>query len=80
MSRLAPRVRSRWPIAALLAGGLLATILTLVPAEAEALAADGYCAATGFFFCYKPEVGVRSDGALEVRFFYAGPNGSGWIF
>ena len=59
MSRLVTRARSRWPIAALLAGGLIATILTLVPARAEALDADGYCAATGFFFCFKPEVGTR---------------------
>lgn len=80
MSRLVTRARSRWPIAALLAGGLIATILTLVPARAEALDADGYCAATGFFFCFKPEVGTRSDGTIEVRFFYAGPSGSAWIF
>ncbi|MCE2942093.1 MAG: hypothetical protein ACK53A_03170 [Gemmatimonadota bacterium] len=80
MSRLVTRARSRWPIAALLAGGLIATILTLVPARAEALDADGYCAATGFFFCFKPEVGTRPDGTLEVRFYYAGPSGSTWIF
>jgi hypothetical protein len=79
MSRLATRVRSRWPIAALLAGSVLATILTLVPSRAEALDAPGYCAATGFFFCFKPEVGVRDDGGFELRFFYAGPNGSSWI-
>lgn len=80
MSRLATRLRSRWPIAALLAGGLLATILTLIPSRAEALDAPGYCAATGIFFCFKPEIGFSDMGTLEIRMYYAGPHGAPWVF
>lgn len=79
MSRLISRARSRWPLAALLAGGLIASILALAPSRAEALDAPGYCAATGVFFCFRPEVGFTDGGQLELRFFYAGPHGTSWI-
>jgi hypothetical protein len=70
MSTRVRTARTRWPLAALLAGSVLALILSLVPARADALAEDGYCSATGFFLCYRPEIGFNSSGTLEVRMFF----------
>lgn len=80
MSRLVRVARARWPLAALLAGSLAALILALVPARADALPSDGYCAATGFFFCYKPEFGVNANGIWELRMFVAQPQWVPWVF
>jgi hypothetical protein len=79
MSRVARVARARWPIAALLAGSVAALILALVPARADALEGDGYCAATGFFFCYKPEFGVNQFGQWEIRMYVAHDNWLPWI-
>lgn len=82
MSRLARAVRTRWPIAALLAGSCVALILTLVPSRAEALTDDGYCSVIGFFLCYRPEIAINSAGILEVRMFFNSGvwHPSPWIF
>ncbi|MDX2184940.1 MAG: hypothetical protein SFW08_13265 [Gemmatimonadaceae bacterium] len=68
--------RRRWPIVALLAGSLVATILALTPARADALPASETCGPTGFILCHKIEIGISPiTGLWELRAFLPG-----WFF
>ncbi len=59
-------VRSRWSLAALAGGTLLASALAFVPSRADAQPSSAGCTTAGLIYCYRIEL-AQGPGGLEVR-------------